>query len=106
MTMSQPDSTQETLGGVGLVVIGRNEGERLRVCLRAVIAYVECCIYVDSGSTDGSPALARSLGVTVLELNEAQPSPTLFEGHHHPGSDPTALTFLGSLWKHLPNHCF
>ena len=52
---------------VGLVVIGRNEGERLRRCLDSV-AEIPARVYVDSGSTDGSVALARARGVEVVEL--------------------------------------
>lgn len=54
---------------VGLVVIGRNEGERLRQCLNSVTGKVARIVYVDSGSTDGSIELARSLGVDVVELD-------------------------------------
>ena len=52
---------------LGLVVIGRNEGERLARCLTSV-RDVPHRIYVDSGSTDGSVALARSSHVAVVEL--------------------------------------
>jgi len=52
---------------VGVVVIGRNEGERLACCLASVRA-IPNRVYVDSGSTDGSVSLARSEGVTVIEL--------------------------------------
>lgn len=52
---------------VGIVVIGRNEGERLKTCLRSVVGSGPV-VYVDSGSTDGSQAFARSLGVEVVEL--------------------------------------
>lgn len=52
---------------LGLVVIGRNEGERLARCLISVQA-VPNRVYVDSGSTDGSVALARKGGVSVVEL--------------------------------------
>lgn len=58
---------------VGLVVIGRNEGERLRQCLLSVIGKVACIVYVDSGSTDGSLELARSLGVDVVKLDLSTP---------------------------------
>lgn len=55
---------------LGVVVIGRNEGERLRSCLRAVRAQsTGCVVYVDSGSTDGSVSLAHSMGVAVVELD-------------------------------------
>jgi GT2 family glycosyltransferase len=33
----------------------------------------ERCVYVDSGSTDGSVALARKLGIEVVELDASQP---------------------------------
>ncbi|MDX2230661.1 MAG: glycosyltransferase family A protein [Leptolyngbyaceae cyanobacterium bins.349] len=58
---------------IGLVAIGRNEGERLRLCLESVVHQVAQVVYVDSGSTDQSVALARSLGVDVVELNLAIP---------------------------------
>jgi GT2 family glycosyltransferase len=55
----------------GIVVIGRNEGERLRACLRSLApaAAAGCAlVYVDSGSGDGSVAWARAAGVDVVEL--------------------------------------
>jgi GT2 family glycosyltransferase len=58
---------------VGLVVIGRNEGDRLRQCLHSVTGKVARIVYVDSGSTDGSIELARSLGVDVVELDLSTP---------------------------------
>ena len=58
---------------VGLVVIGRNEGDRLRQCLLSVMGKVAHIVYVDSGSTDGSIELARSLGVDVVELDLSTP---------------------------------
>ena len=38
----------------GAVVIGRNEGVRLRRCLLSLRAGVDYVVYVDSGSTDNS----------------------------------------------------
>ena len=58
---------------IGVVAIGRNEGERLRRCLESVVGRVPVVVYVDSGSTDGSRDLARSLGVEVVELDLARP---------------------------------
>lgn len=58
---------------VGLVVIGRNEGDRLRQCLHSVKGKVARAVYVDSGSTDGSLDVARSLGVDVVELDLSTP---------------------------------
>ncbi|MGB3642229.1 MAG: glycosyltransferase family A protein [Rivularia sp. (in: cyanobacteria)] len=58
---------------VGLVVIGRNEGNRLEQCLLSALARVKTVVYVDSASTDGSAELARSLGVNVVELDLSIP---------------------------------
>jgi GT2 family glycosyltransferase len=58
---------------VGVVAIGRNEGERLKRCLRSVLDQARRVVYVDSGSTDGSVEFARSLGVEVVELDMDRP---------------------------------
>ncbi|MBE9125782.1 glycosyltransferase [Coleofasciculus sp. LEGE 07081] len=58
---------------IGLVAIGRNEGERLRQCLLSAIGKVAHIVYVDSGSTDGSLEMARSVGVDVVELDLSTP---------------------------------
>lgn len=60
-------------GTAGIVVIGRNEGERLMACLGALQGQPRPVVYVDSGSSDGSAAKARALGVHVLELDPARP---------------------------------
>jgi GT2 family glycosyltransferase len=56
---------------LGVVVIGRNEGKRLRVCLSSLLRRVapHNVVYVDSGSTDGSALLAQSMGCDVVNLN-------------------------------------
>ena len=58
---------------IGLVAIGRNEGDRLGACLRSAIVQVALVVYVDSGSTDGSLELARSIGVEAVELDLSIP---------------------------------
>lgn len=58
---------------VGVVAIGRNEGERLRRCLQSLPGGVGAVVYVDSGSTDGSVAVARSMGVEAVELDMSIP---------------------------------
>src|SRR5438105_618997 len=58
---------------MGVVAIGRNEGDRLRRCLESVTRQAQAVVYVDSGSTDGSVALARSRGVEVVELDMSIP---------------------------------
>jgi glycosyltransferase involved in cell wall biosynthesis len=58
---------------VGAVVIGRNEGERLRRCLASVRRVIDDIVYVDSGSSDGSVDLARSMGAVVVALDPTTP---------------------------------
>ena len=65
--------TEQAILDVGLVAIGRNEGERLKGCLRSVVGKVGHVVYVDSGSTDDSVAFAHSLGVHVVALDMSVP---------------------------------
>jgi GT2 family glycosyltransferase len=58
---------------LGAVVIGRNEGERFRRCLKSLRESVSPIVYVDSGSTDGSAAYAREHDVDVVELDSSIP---------------------------------
>ena len=57
---------------IGVVAIGRNEGERLRRCLRSIPSDVPV-VYVDSASTDDSVEFARLTQATVVELDMAKP---------------------------------
>lgn len=61
------------MSSLGVVAIGRNEGQRLVRCLRSVAAADRAVVYVDSGSTDGSRDRARELGVEVVELDLSIP---------------------------------
>jgi len=63
----QPPPTAHTL--IGVVAIGRNEGERLRRCLESVRHDATCVVYVDSGSSDASVAVGRQLADSVVELD-------------------------------------
>ena len=54
---------------IAAVVIGRNEGNRLIACLKSIQANTELAVYVDSGSTDGSPQAAGRLGAHVVNLD-------------------------------------
>ncbi|MBL0915540.1 MAG: glycosyltransferase family 2 protein [Sphingopyxis sp.] len=58
--------------GIGVIAIGRNEGERLKQCLRSVPAGIPI-VYVDSASSDGSADFARSTGALAIELDLAIP---------------------------------
>jgi glycosyltransferase involved in cell wall biosynthesis len=54
---------------LGVVIIGRNEGERLLRCLLSVACDGRRLVYVDSGSTDGSVAAAQAVGAEVVNLD-------------------------------------
>ncbi len=64
---------------ITIVVIGRNEGERLVRCLESVrradypTDRIEL-IYVDTDSTDGSCAAAEELGAQVIAIRPERPS--------------------------------
>lgn len=64
---------------LSVVIIGRNEGERLIACIQSVqkillsAAQLEI-IYVDSASTDGSPERAAALGVLVISVQPERPA--------------------------------
>lgn len=58
---------------VGLVLIGRNEGDRLKRALDAAQGQAVQIVYVDSGSTDGSVAAAHAAGAEVVELDMFTP---------------------------------
>jgi GT2 family glycosyltransferase len=56
-----------------VVVIGRNEGERLERSLRSVRSDLHRVLYVDSGSSDGSVELGRRLASEVVTLDRSLP---------------------------------
>jgi GT2 family glycosyltransferase len=58
---------------VGLVVIGRNEARRLEQSLPGLDPSVRDIVYVDSGSSDDSIAVAKSNGAVVVELDRSTP---------------------------------
>ncbi len=70
---SQPSPGTGAGTSVGIVAIGRNEGQRLRACLESALQESANVIYVDSGSSDGSVDLAKSLGTIVVNLDLSVP---------------------------------
>ncbi|WP_027147395.1 glycosyltransferase [Methylobacter marinus] len=54
---------------IGVVVIGRNEGERLKICLQSLLKAASKIVYVDSGSQDNSVQMAKGMGINVVELD-------------------------------------
>ncbi|HEX3471151.1 MAG TPA: glycosyltransferase [Silvibacterium sp.] len=72
-----------TAPAISIVVIGRNEGQRLARCLESIRVMrgfdggsIET-IYVDSASTDGSPEVAASFGARVIVLHAERPTAAL-----------------------------
>ena len=80
---SNPESLPANCAGpdmptFSVVVIGRNEGQRLARCLESIqqirgVAVTEV-IYVDSDSADGSPELALRYGATVVAIHPERPT--------------------------------
>jgi cellulose synthase/poly-beta-1,6-N-acetylglucosamine synthase-like glycosyltransferase len=75
-TTAQDPAACRTLS---VVVIGRNEGDRLRRCLESVHAMNRGpwnleLLYADSASTDNSIALAQSLNARTLALHSERPT--------------------------------
>jgi len=57
----------------GVVVIGRNEGERLKACLTSASKHTNKLTYVDSGSRDDSVNMALAAGAAIVDLDMALP---------------------------------
>jgi glycosyltransferase involved in cell wall biosynthesis len=76
-----PDQNSDCpLPPVSIVIIGRNEAGNLPECIASVrkADYPPDLLevmYIDTDSDDGSPAVARSLGVTVHEEHSDFPTP-------------------------------
>ena len=58
---------------IGVVAIGRNEGQRLNRCLASATSPNSTIVYVDSGSTDNSVETAQDLGATTVTLDLSLP---------------------------------
>lgn len=108
MQQTQPHGQDSSSGPnsnvLGVVVIGRNEGERLKTCLRSVLGQLQsegprAVVYVDSGSTDGSVEFARSLGVVVVDLDMSKPF-TMARGRNA-GLDALLATFPELAFVHF-----
>jgi GT2 family glycosyltransferase len=63
----------DTARTVAVVVIGRNEGERLNSSLSSALKTGKSIVYVDSGSSDGSVKMAQANGALTVELDKSRP---------------------------------
>ena len=76
---------------VSIIVIGRNEAQRIERCLRSVFAALpsgnDCeVIYVDSASEDDSVAIASRFPIRILQLRKSwklSPSAGRYIGYQH-----------------------
>ena len=62
--MTTPRS--EARAAVAAIVLTYNEDRNIRDCLASLAGWVEQLFVVDSGSTDGTLAIAREFGATIL----------------------------------------
>lgn len=53
---------------LGLAMIVKNGAKTLRACINSVTGITDQIVIVDTGSTDGTPQLARDLGAEVFEV--------------------------------------
>lgn len=58
---------------IGVVIIGRNEGQRLIDCLNSVNPKDNAVVYVDSNSLDNSVENAIKAGANVVDLDMSKP---------------------------------
>jgi glycosyltransferase involved in cell wall biosynthesis len=56
---------------LSVAIIAKNEAHRIAACLESVRTLATEVIVVDSGSTDGTPALCRALGARLIETDWA-----------------------------------
>jgi GT2 family glycosyltransferase len=63
----------EQVSSIGIVLIGRNEGERLINCIGSINTERHPTVYVDSGSTDNSVNFCLDKGVAIVELDMSTP---------------------------------
>ena len=52
---------------ISVLIPAKNEAANLAACL-ASVAWCDEVVVVDSGSTDGTPAIARAAGARVVEF--------------------------------------
>jgi glycosyltransferase involved in cell wall biosynthesis len=61
-----PQESDTRVLPLSVFIIARNEADRIGATIRAVGALTDDLVVVDSGSTDGTQALAQSLGARVI----------------------------------------
>lgn len=95
--MREKDGKKQSDMKTGIVVIGRNEGQRLVACLNSLPVGKYPVVYVDSGSSDGSLQQAKKLGADVINLDKSIPfsaARARNEGLKHLNENWPGLTFV------------
>jgi GT2 family glycosyltransferase len=64
---------RHSMDSVGIVIIGRNEGKRLQACFESLSTLDATTVYVDSGSSDDSIAIAGRYADHIVELDSRKP---------------------------------
>jgi tetratricopeptide (TPR) repeat protein len=68
-TPARPERSPDEAGPtISVCMIVRNEAQNLAACLAPLAPWAHEIIVVDTGSTDGTPDLAKSLGAAVLHF--------------------------------------
>lgn len=85
---------------VDVVLIGRNEGDRLIASLASLKGTARRVVYVDSGSIDGSAAAALEAGAEIVDLDTSVPFTAArarnagFEALNASGPEPEFVQFI------------
>ncbi len=96
---------------LSVIVIGRNEGERLTRCLESVRSMrspdggVVEIIYVDSGSNDSSVQLAARAGAQVISVTAARPCAAVGRNTGWHLREPISCSFLMAIRSSLRISC-
>ena len=69
----ESDRANAPSNACAVVIIGRNEGDRLRRSIESVRDGARTIVYVDSGSTDGSVEMALSKGADAVSMDMSIP---------------------------------
>ncbi len=73
MVWSRQIHIMTDLQHISIVIIGRNEGQRLVRCLNSATNQIKSVVYVDSGSDDGSQKAALNAGAELVSIESLKP---------------------------------
>lgn len=73
MTTQAEQLDESAASRLAVVAIGRNEGDRFRLCAESVTQQADRFVYVDSGSSDNSIEVAKANGAKIVTLDTSIP---------------------------------